>query len=498
MSITLSDFLTSLSTQNIKVLVKDLDLNVICKTYASSISSLDSELKARTINRWDIITHNSMIIFLDGEPTPDVPVESVTLSETSLIVQAGVPMRITATVLPEDATHPELTWFTSDETIATVEDGVITGIKDGTVFVYAVADGVSSNQCEITVEGEIPVVPVEGVLLSETTISLNTSGTHTLVATVLPENATDKSLTWESSAPAIVSVEDGVITGIVPGNSTITVTTVDGGFTAECSVTVSEEVIPVESVTINQSSIEVKIGTPYTLEATVLPENATDKTITWVSSDETIATISSDGIINGISEGTITITATAGSIISEPCEVIVKEAIIPVEDVLISESSMLLEVGGEPVELNAIISPSDATYQTVVWNSDDENVVTVSQEGIVTIIGVGVAIVTASVGDVVSEPCVITVMEQQVIHVESVTLNESTLNLEVGGEPVTLIVTVLPEDATDKTVIWASSDENVATVEDGLITIIGEGTTSITASAEDVISEPCVVTVTQP
>ena len=497
MSITLEDFLTSLTTQNIKVLVKDFDLNVICKTYASSISSLDAELKARTINRWDIITHNSMIIFLDGEPTPDIPVESVTLSETELLVQAGQSFRITATVLPEDATHPELTWLSSDDTVVTVEDGVITGLKSGEAFIYATADDVASNQCTVTVEGEIPIVPVESVILQETTISLNTGGTFTLVATVLPENATDKSVTWESSAPAIVSVEDGVVTGIVPGSSTITVTTVDGGFTAECNVTVSEEVIPIENIVISESSLQFEIGDePVVLSAIITPSDATE-TITWASSDENVVTVSQGGLVTVVGVGTANITVSGGDVVSEPCVVIVSEQIIQVESVVLSESTLNLELGGESVILTAEVLPIDATDKTVTWASDNESVVTVD-DGIVTILGVGQANITASAGDVVSEPCVVTVIEQQVIHVESVTLNESTLNLEVGGEPVTLTATILPENATDKTLSWISSDESVVSVEDGIITIIGEGNASITASADNVISQPCEVTVIQP
>lgn len=412
MSITLKDFLTPLKTLNVKVVVKDTDLNILCKFYADSISSLNEVLALRTVNSWDIIKNNALTIYLDGTSQPDIPVESVTLSESALNIQVGMSMRIFATVLPEDATYPEVTWFSSDVTIASVEDGVITGHNEGNVTIYATADEVVSNMCEVVVESVVPIIPVESISLQETEISLNTGDTYTLIPTILPENATDKSVSWISSNEAIATVQDGLVNALMDGNVTITVTTFDGGFEASCEVIISEPIIQVESVSINESSID-------------------------------------------------------------------------------------LVEGAEPIQLSVTILPNDATDKSVVWASSNEEVAIVDENGLLTIIGVGTTDITASSGDIVSEPCIINV-SQAIIQVESVTLNESTLNLEVGGEQVTLTAEVLPENATDKTVSWTSSDENVVTVNDGVITIIGEGNAEITASAGDVVSEPCEVIVSQP
>ena len=434
MNLSLLDFLTALKTINVKVVVKDNDLNIICKLYADSFSSFDSEFLAKKIERWEIIRNNLIFVYLEGETPPDVPVESVTLSESELTVQVGKSIRISATVLPEDATYPELTWVSTDETVASVDDGVITGHAEGSVIIYATADGVMSNQCATTIESLVPIVPVEGIMFEETTISLNIGATTTLVPIILPENATDKTVSWNSSDETIATVENGVVTAIAEGDAVITVTTYDGGFTAQCEILVREAVIPVESVEINEESLDLTVGDePVQLSVTVLPEDATDKSVVWTSSDETVVTVSEEGLITIIGVGTSSITASSGNVISEPCVVTVSEQIIQVESIIISEPTLYLEIGDEPAELYAIITPSDATDKTVTWASDNESVVTVD-DGIVTIIGVGQANITASAGDVVSEPCVVTVVEQQIVPVESVTLSESEIYMEVAGE----------------------------------------------------------------
>lgn len=408
MSITLADFLSPLKTQNVQVVVKDLNLNNLAKLYADTIASIDTKLSERTVNRWDIIRHNMVVVYLDDNgDTPIIPVESVTINETSVQISLDGMVELIATVLPEDATDKTVSWISSDEAVATVENGVVTAVSEGTVLIYASAGDVISDACQVTVSNEI--IHVESIKFEETAISLNPGTTAFLAINILPENATDKTVTWISGDETIATVEDGVVHALAEGSTIITVTTTDGGYSDNCLITVSESVIQVESVTLNQNIIDVEIGSDsIILEATVLPEDATDKTVTWASSDESVATV---------------------------------------------------------------------------------------ENGIVSFIGVGQADITASAGDVVSEPCVVTVSESSIVHVESVTLSDSTLTLELGGEPATITATILPEDATDKNLVWHSSDENVVTVEDGVITIVGEGNASITATADNITSEPCEVSV---
>lgn len=172
------------------------------------------------------------------EPTGDIPVTGVTVAPTTGSVTVGEQLTLTATVAPSDATNKAVTWSSSDDTIATVTDGVVTGIAagDATITVTTV-DGSFTATCGVTVEAA--TVAVTGVTVSPTSDSIAVSETLTLTATVAPENATNKAVTWSTSEATVATVEDGVVTGVSAGTATITVTTVDGNFTDTCEVTVT-------------------------------------------------------------------------------------------------------------------------------------------------------------------------------------------------------------------------------------------------------------------
>ena len=152
-------------------------------------------------------------------------------------------------------------------------------------------------------------VAVNGVHISLSSLTLNYGEEATLTAIVLPASATNRTVTWSSSDPSVASVsENGVVSAVGIGTATITVTTVDGGFSSSCAITVTG--ISVESVSLDKTSLTIgKDGTAQ-LTATVLPANASNPAITWESSDETIATVSENGVVTGIKAGTATITVT--------------------------------------------------------------------------------------------------------------------------------------------------------------------------------------------
>lgn len=161
---------------------------------------------------------------------------------------------------------------------------------------------------------------------------------------------------------------------------------------------------------------------------------------------------------------------------------------IKVKSVTVVPSEKNIHIG-ETVQLEAVISPSDATNQKIVWSSDTPGVAAVSDEGTVTGVSLGWTAIYAAV-DGIKGYCRVTVAPREV---ESVTVEPASLTLEVGqGE--TLTATVSPGNADDKTVIWRSSDTDVATVEDGVVTAVSEGTATITATA-DGKSATCLVTV---
>ncbi|MBQ7587876.1 MAG: Ig-like domain-containing protein [Lachnospiraceae bacterium] len=172
--------------------------------------------------------------------------------------------------------------------------------------------GLSTRKYTIVIEGDIPVT---GVTLDKSALELNEGASATLTAAVSPDNATDKSVTWKSSDEKIATVSSsGKVTAVKEGIATITVTSNSNkDKSASCKVTVKKNNIPVTSVTLDKTSLEINAGSTSVLTATVKPDNATDKTVTWKSSDEKIATVNSSGKVTAVKEGTATITVTSNS-----------------------------------------------------------------------------------------------------------------------------------------------------------------------------------------
>ena len=174
-------------------------------------------------------------------------VTKVELDKTSLELTEGGTAQLTATVLPETATNRNVTWSSNAPGVATVNSsGKVTAVSAGTATItVTTADGGYKDTCPVTVTAA--TVPVTGVTLSQTQASLyynRTPNTLTLTATVAPDNATNKAVTWTSSDTSVATVENGVVTAVAPGTATITVTTADGGFTATCAVTVRPDIPP--------------------------------------------------------------------------------------------------------------------------------------------------------------------------------------------------------------------------------------------------------------
>ena len=412
-----------------------------------------------------------------------VEVTDITLDKTSLELVTGESETLTATVKPDDATDPTVTWSSSDEKIATVDqNGKVTGVAVGGVTITAKA-GDKTATCAVTVSEA--VVPVTEISLDKDKLELTEGDTETLTATVKPDNATDKKVTWSSSDENIATVDDaGKVTAVKEG--TVTITAKAGDKTATCEVIVNKKVIPVTKVTLDRTSLSLEPGETAELKATVEPDDATDKTVTWTSSDETIATVA-DGVVTAVAEGEVVITATAGDK-SATCDVTVKVPFIPVEELILDKTSLEL-IKGDTEIITATVKPDNATEKKVTWSSSDEKIATVDENGKVTATGAGETVITATAGEL-EATCTVAVK----VPVESITLDKTAVTLKVGAT-VTLVATVKPDDATDKTVTWSSSNSSIATVDkNGKVTGVNEGEATVTAKAGDKTAT-CKVTV---
>lgn len=206
--------------------------------------------------------------------------------------------------------------------------------KTTTIDLYTSGDDISdwapddgnANEMLVQTEVEIPKVAVSGITLNNSTLSLTTGQNFTLQAMLSPSNATNKEVTWESSDAGVAAVsKDGVVTAKKAGKATIVAKAADeSGKYASCVVTVTEVKKEVTGVTLNKSSLNLGIGGSEVLSATVLPADATNKQVTWLSSTPSVATVSQSGVVTGVKEGTTQISViTADGSKTAICSVIV-------------------------------------------------------------------------------------------------------------------------------------------------------------------------------
>ena len=301
--------------------------------------------------------------------------------------------------------------------------------------------------------------------------TINLGATETLQVVYNPEDTTDdKTVTWNSTNTDAVTVDNGVVTAVGEGSSTVTATV--GEKVATINYTVR---IPLESITINGDETLSK-NEEKTLTVTYNPTNTTDnKTVDWESSNPEIVSIDSTGKITGKKGGTAKITATVGNVKAEK-EV---KVVVPIESVSLSGDDSILK--GETKRLTATINPEDTTDdKTITWSSDNENVLFVDQNGQIRGIKEGTANVKAVVAGKETTKQ-ITVNE---IHINSIAIDGDQEFEMIKNQTKNLSVTINPENTTDdKGVVWKTNNEEVARVDnDGKVTALKEGEATITAT----------------
>ncbi len=251
----------------------------------------------------------------------------------------------------------------------------------------------------------------------------------------------------------------------------------------------AQEQISVESISLNETSAEMVEGESLTLTAKITPSNATNKNISWKSDNARVATVDQNGKVTAVKAGKATITVISEDCgKSASCVVTVKAKVITVTSVTLNKSQASLKVG-EYITLTATVTPDDATDKTVTWTTSDATVATVSN-GVVTAKKVGTATITAKAGDKTAT-CQITILPTDVI---SVTLNISSETINIG-ETIELLATITPDNATDKSLLWSSSNPTIATISNGKVTAKAAGATTITAKSNNGLTASCNITV---
>ena len=255
---------------------------------------------------------------------------------------------------------------------------------------------------------------------------------------------------------------------------------------------------PIEKVEISKTNMTIIKGDTEQLTATVYPEDAKDTNVYWTSANRNIATVDNDGNVTGIAGGETVITArSSDATVYAECKVKVD---VPVDSIVLNQKEVTM-LQNEVYILAPIISPEDATVKEVQWSSSNKEVVRVTEDGLLIGLQQGRAIVTALIRDdygTHTATCTIVLPESMLVDVTEVRLNKDKMTLEKGTRE-TLTATIFPDDATNKSVVWTSSNKNVAIVNaNGRVTGLSAGTATITVTTVNAgETATCEVTVTE-
>ena len=394
--------------------------------------------------------------------------------------------------------------------------------RQGTVTVTCFsATGDVTKSFTVTQEGKAatpgPDPGEETFAIVPAPVTLAIDQEEILTAVMLPSN-TEVKVEWKCDKPDIVAL--GAITdakakvqGLAEGKATVTAYA-EGGKTATCEITVeggSTNIIPVESITLDKTELELAVGEKYQLLATILPENATyngENDLEWTTTDP-YAVYVNGGLVTAyrVGEATITCTSRSNREVSATCHVRVTQTGgggggTTVESASVDPSSVTLQLDEEKV-LTLVMVPADAEV-TIYWESANQYIAGVQMisktQAKVKGVSVGETTVTVHAGDKTAT-CAVKVEDASGtdIPVESVSLNVTELTMKVN-EQFQLVATVLPENATNKEVVWSSSVQSSKLYIDttGKLSALAEceATVTVRCKANAYISASCKVTVT--
>ena len=337
---------------------------------------------------------------------------------------------------------------------------------------------------------------VEDIHLSAATLDLVVGDSYQLEANIEPE-IEEAIIEWASNNEEVITVQDGLLVAHKSGSADVTASC--ESVNAVCTVIVTN---PVQKVALSQNSATIVEGETLELKATIEPADADDTVIIWTSSDENIAAVNS-GVVTAVSVGDAVITAECGGLKSECTVSVVADTkiVLSTNDEVRNDEKIVVETikldkmsaslnRGSSINLTATVFPSNASNKKIEWSSDNPSVATVN-DGKVTAVGKGNAVIMAQCNGK-HDICNITVS----VPVIDIYLSK-TRNDMVVGDTFDLKATIEPFDADDAQVVWKSSNENVATVNNGKVQEIGEGSTIISAICGEKICN-CEVNVDKP
>ena len=409
-------------------------------------------------------------------------VEAMTFAEPLVSIARTKDKTITLTLNSEEVDNKQMVWTSSDESVATVTqnldssyplEAIVTAHKIGKTTIKAEAQDGSGMSATCEVE----VTPLMASDISLLTASVVKTIPTQLEANVSPAETDNKKLKWASLTPNIATVtEDGIMTGLKMGTAKVKAETTDG---SNLSVVFEVQItgLPVSTISLPAESSIIKTES-MKLEYSILPLVSDNQKLKWSSNATDIASVDENtGVITAhkVGDAVITATATDGSGISASTKI----HVIPlkISQIEMSKEMSLLHSLSKQIEVK--FTPELADNKTLKWISDNEDIATVNQEGVVTGVNVGSANITATTtdGTELSATCKVTV------NPVTIELSTNTINLQKGSEYVEQTATILPENYEHKDVVWTTSGNGVASVDkDGHITANKPGVDTLRCS----------------
>lgn len=380
--------------------------NILLKVLLGMVLVL-SFLQVKMKYGWDPLDRCSL-------PPDSILIESITLSDSVMNIEANNTQNLLAQIDPANATNQNLKWSSSDTTVATVDPttGRVTATdKGGECIITAKAtdDSGKSANIKIKVDRETndSVIKVDQIVFlnSNGDITLQSGSKFKIDAEALPEKASNKAIKWESDNKVVATVDNGVITGENAGDCIITASSTDGGEALPKKINVhvqqSIEDIKVTSISLDKSNIVVKVGGKTQVHATVLPSNAINKKLHWTSNKESTATVE-DGTIIGKSAGDCMITVSSsdgGKASPKKINVHVQQPDkdIKVTSISLDKSNVTIYVGNR-TQVYATVLPTNATNKKLNWRTSNKSVASVNNGRIVGV-GEGRCTITATSTD---------------------------------------------------------------------------------------------------
>ena len=409
-------------------------------------------------------------------------VETMTFAEPSVSIVKTEDKTIKLTLNSEEVDNKRMIWTSSDESVATVVqnmnavyplEAIVVAHKVGKATIKAEAQDGSG----VSATCEVEVTPLMASDISLLTASVVKTIPTQLEANVSPAEADNKKLKWTSLTPDIATVtEDGTMTGLKMGTAKVKAETTDGS-NLSCVFEVQITGLPVSTISLPAESSIIKTES-MKLECSILPLASDNQKLKWSSNATDIASVDeSTGVITAhkVGDAVITATATDGSGISASTTIHVTP--LKVSQIEIPKEISLLRALSKQIEVK--FTPELADNKTLKWTSDNENIATVTQEGVVKGVNVGSANITATTtdGTELSATCKVTVKPV------TIELSTNTINLQKGSEYVEQTVTILPENYEHKDVVWTTSGNGVTSVDkDGHITANKPGVDTLRCS----------------